>query len=119
MQRRGASGPLSFVFFLLLANLAFNAHTAAQNKPGTPEFGVKEHYTKYEYRVPMRDGAHLFTSVYVPKDSSRPYPFLIDRTPYSVGPYGVDQYRTQLGPSSDFDKAGYIFVFQDVRGRYM
>ena len=67
----------------------------------------------------MRDGVHLFTSVYVPKDSSRTYPFLIVRTPYSVGPYGVDQYRKQLGPSPDFDKSGYIFVFQDVRGRYM
>jgi putative CocE/NonD family hydrolase len=91
----------------------------AQNKADTPEFSVKEHYTKYECRIPMRDGARLFTSVYVPKDSSRAYPFLIDRTPYSVSPYGVDQYRTQLGPSFDFDKAGYIFVFQDVRGRYM
>ncbi len=48
-----------------------------------------------------------------------PTPFLIDRTPYSVGPYSVDQYRTNLGPSPDFDKSGYIFVFQDVRGRYM
>ncbi len=67
----------------------------------------------------MRDGVHLFTSVYVPKDSSHPYPFLINRTPYSVAPYGVDLYRKQLGPSPDFDKAGYIFVFQDVRGRYM
>ncbi len=92
---------------------------SAQTRPDTPEFDVKEHYTKYEYRIPMRDGVHLFTSVYVPKDGSRPYPFLIDRTPYSVGPYGVDLYRTQLGPSPEFDKAGYIFVFQDVRGRYM
>ena len=83
------------------------------------DFDVKEHYTKYEYRIPMRDGVHLFTAVYVPKDSSHTYPFLIERTPYSVGPYGVDQYRTRLGPSPDFDKAGYIFVFQDVRGRYM
>src|SRR5262249_8342147 len=47
------------------------------------------------------------------------YPFLIDRTPYSVAPYGVDLYRTALGPSPDFDESGYIFVFQDVRGRYM
>ncbi len=103
---------------LLLLAVAVTAGFA-QNKPDTPEFNVKEHYTKYEFRIPMRDGAHLFTSVYVPKDISRSFPFLIDRTPYSVGPYGVDQYRTQLGPSSDFDKAGYIFVFQDVRGRYM
>jgi len=91
----------------------------AQNPPDTSEYDVKEHYTKYEYRIPMRDGVHLFTSVYVPKDSSRSYPFLISRTPYSVAPYGVDLYRAQLGPSLDFEKAGYIFVFQDVRGRYM
>jgi uncharacterized protein len=91
----------------------------AQNKPDASEYSVQEHYTKYEFRIPMRDGVRLFTSVYVPKDSSHAYPFLIQRTPYSVGPYGVDQYRTQLGPSPDFDKAGYIFVFQDVRGRYM
>jgi putative CocE/NonD family hydrolase len=91
----------------------------AQNRPDASEFDTKEHYTKYEYRTPMRDGVRLFTAVYVPKDSSRAYPFLIDRTPYSVGPYGVDQYRSQLGPSPEFDKAGYIFVFQDVRGRFM
>jgi uncharacterized protein len=104
---------LMFFFFALV--LRFHA----QNRPEEPEFDVKAHYTKYEYRIPMRDGVHLFTSVYVPKDDSHAYPFLIDRTPYSVGPYGVDQYRTQLGPSPDFDKSGYIFVFQDVRGRYM
>ena len=91
----------------------------AQNRPDPPEFNIKEHYTKYEFRIPMRDGVHLFTSVYVPKDASRAYPFLIDRTPYSVGPYGVDLYRERLGPSPEFDSAGYIFVFQDVRGRYM
>ena len=104
---------------LISFTLVFATFLIGQNRPETSEFDVKEHYTKYEFRIPMRDGMHLFTAVYVPKDSSHSYPFLIDRTPYSVGPYGVDQYRTQLGPSPDFDKAGYIFVFQDVRGRYM
>src|SRR5579863_5838630 len=104
---------------LLLFILAVTAGLLAQNRPDALEFDVKEHYTKYEYRIAMRDGVHLFTSVYVPKDTSHPYPFLINRTPYSVGPYGVDLYRMQLGPSPDFDKAGYIFVMQDVRGRYM
>jgi uncharacterized protein len=80
---------------------------------------VKAHYTKYEYRIPMRDGKKLFTSVYVPKDTSQPFPILMDRTPYGVGPYGEDQYKTNLGPSDEFEKAGYIFVYQDVRGRYM
>ena len=41
----------------------------------------------------------------------------MDRTPYSVGPYGEDQYRTSIGPSEAFERAGYIFVYQDVRGR--
>jgi putative CocE/NonD family hydrolase len=104
-------------FFLMLALLA---SVSAQNKPDdTREFDVKEHYTKYEYRIPMRDGVHLFTAVYVPKDSSVRHPFLLNRTPYNVGPYGVDNYRKRLGPSTDFDKSGYIFVFQDVRGRWM
>jgi putative CocE/NonD family hydrolase len=92
----------------------------AQEKTSAPEEDyVKAHYTKYEYRIPMRDGVHLFTSVYVPKDTSQIYPFLIDRTPYSVAPYGADQYKKSLGPSDEFEKAGYIFVYQDVRGRYM
>ena len=104
---------------LMLVILVFAANLAAQSKPEAPEYAIKEHYTKYEYRIPMRDGVRLFTSVYVPKDGANAYPFLIDRTPYSVRPYGVDLYRTRLGPSPEFDKAGYIFVFQDVRGRYM
>jgi uncharacterized protein len=123
MQRRN-SVLLPSVLLVLLTNLllpnriSFNA--AAQSRPDAPpEFSIKEHYTKYEYRIPMRDGVHLFTSIYVPKDSSKTFPFLIDRTPYSVRPYGVDQYRRTLGPAPEFDKAGYIFVFQDVRGRYM
>jgi uncharacterized protein len=104
---------------LVVAVLLGAAGALAQTKPDSPEFDVKEHYTKYEYRIPMRDGVHLFTAVYVPKDSSQSYPFLINRTPYSVAPYGVDQYRARLGPAAEFDKAGYIFVMQDVRGRYM
>jgi uncharacterized protein len=96
------------------------AATVAQSRgDAQPEFDVAAHYTKYEYRIPMRDGVHLFTSIYVPKDASKTYPFLINRTPYSVGPYGVDHYRKHLGPSDEFERAGYIFVNQDVRGRYM
>jgi len=106
------------LFWLGIAVAAY-ARVQAQARPEAPEYEVKEHYTKYEYRISMRDGVRLFTAVYVPKDSSHSYPFLIDRTPYSVAPYGVDQYRTQLGPSREFDKSGYIFVFQDVRGRFM
>ncbi|MCI0390744.1 MAG: CocE/NonD family hydrolase [Acidobacteria bacterium] len=80
---------------------------------------VKARYTKYEYLIPMRDGVRLFTAVYVPKDKSQKYPLLITRTPYSVAPYGVDNYRTSLGPSPGFENDGYIFIYQDARGRYM
>ncbi len=80
---------------------------------------VKSHYTKYEYRIPMRDGVRLFTAVYVPKDAAERYPILLTRTPYSVKPYGADAYAAQLGPSEQMAKAAYIFAEQDVRGKYM
>lgn len=81
---------------------------------------VKARYTKYEFRIPMRDGKRLFTAVYVPKETDKVrYPILFTRTPYGVGPYGVDRYRSSLGPSSLFGKDGYIFAYQDVRGRWM
>jgi uncharacterized protein len=80
---------------------------------------VKSQYTKYEYRIPMRDGKKLFTSVYVPKDDSKRYPILLMRTPYSVQPYGIDRYKSDLGPSPLFGKSAYIFAYQDVRGRWM
>jgi len=80
---------------------------------------IQAHYTKYEYRIAMRDGAKLFTSVYIPKDASQKYPIMLDRTPYSVSPYGVDTYKSSLGPSEKFAKEGFIFVYQDVRGCYM
>lgn len=80
---------------------------------------VRARYTKYEYLIPMRDGVRLFTVVYTPKDTSQPYPFLLTRTPYSVAPYGVDNYRASLGPSEHFEREGFIFVYQDARGRYM
>jgi putative CocE/NonD family hydrolase len=113
-QRRSFVSLSLFFFAVVLSAVLF-----AEDKSSVGGYDVKANYTKYEYRIAMRDGVHLFTSVYVPKDSSRSYPLLIVRTPYSVAPYGVDQYRKRLGPSPDFDKSGYIFVYQDARGRYM
>lgn len=80
---------------------------------------IRANYTKHEFRIPMRDGKRLFTAVYTPKDTSKAYPFLMTRTPYSVAPYGIDNYRPRLGPSEPYAKSGYIFVYQDVRGRFM
>jgi len=78
---------------------------------------TRAHYTKYDYRIPMRDGVKLFTTVYAPKDTSQQYPIVMQRTPYSVAPYGVDNYRQSVGPSDLFTKEGFIVVYQDVRGR--
>lgn len=80
---------------------------------------IRDHYVKQEHRIPMRDGTRLFTVVYSPRDTSQQYPLLLTRTPYSVGPYGADQFKRTLGPSAHFVKSGYLFVYQDVRGCYM
>ncbi|MEO1075882.1 MAG: CocE/NonD family hydrolase [Bacteroidota bacterium] len=79
---------------------------------------VRQHYTKSEHLVPMRDGTRLFTVVYAPRDSSRTYPVLLQRTPYGVGPYG-EEVKSSLGPSESLMRDGYVFVYQDVRGRLM
>lgn len=82
---------------------------------------IRANYTKYEYRIPARDGKLLFTSIYVPNDASasKRYPILMVRTPYTVAPYGADKYKTSLGPNADYEKEGFIFAFQDVRGKNM
>lgn len=80
---------------------------------------IRANYAKYEYRIPMRDGVHLFTAVYVPYDVSEKWPLLLFRTPYAVRPYGEDRYKTRLGPSAAFEKDKFIFVFQDVRGKHL
>jgi len=79
----------------------------------------RAHYTKFEHRIPMRDGARLFTAVYLPNDTSSTYPILMTRTPYSCVPYGADRYPGSLGPIREFVEEGCIFVCQDVRGRVM
>jgi putative CocE/NonD family hydrolase len=81
---------------------------------------VKEHYTKKEVYITMRDGIKLFTAIYTPKDASpqNKYPIMMQRTCYSVAPYGEEKYPARLGPSEYMMKEGYIFVYQDVRGRW-
>ena len=93
----------------------------AREKKNQAEY-FRQHYTKREYRIPMRDGVHLFTAVFAPKNRSHEYPILMRRTPYSLGPYGEDCYPEHpwyLGPCQAFADEGYIFVYQDVRGCFM
>src|SRR5690242_4681568 len=104
-------------FSVLLFVLPLGAQTPADTKKQL-EY-TRANYTKYDYRIPMRDGVRLYTTIYTPKDTSHPWPMLMQRTPYSVGPYGVDNYRPVVGPSEIAEKEGFIMVYQDVRGRYM
>ncbi len=108
-------------FWIVIALLVINPVVGVAQTPPDPELAaaIKAGYTKYEYRIPMRDGKRLFTAVYVPKDDSKQFPMLLIRTPYSVAPYGVDKYPDRLRPGPLFSEAGYIFVNQDVRGRWM
>ena len=123
---------LKFVFALLLS-LAFVAtNLFAQSQPKTTpaihrngrglnkedSAYIRDNYIKVEKLIPMRDGVHLFTSIYIPRDTSHKYPFILCRTPYSVSPYGASDFKTSLGPSELFIREGYIFVYQDVRGKW-
>jgi putative CocE/NonD family hydrolase len=106
--------PKKLLFAFLAAGFALDGQSTTQ----TTAAAVKAQYEKHEFMIPMRDGVRLFTIVYTPRDTSRTYPFLFQRTPYGNPPYGADDYRPVLGPSAEFTKEGYIFVYQDVRGKF-
>ncbi len=105
------------LFFFV--SFIFSICVFAQN-PADNTF-VKDNFIKNEVYIPMRDGVKLFTAIYIPKDISKTkkYPFLVQRTCYSVAPYGENEYKTFLGPNKFLMNEKYIFVYQDVRGRYM
>jgi putative CocE/NonD family hydrolase len=98
-----------------------SAEPAVQDGPSSDLESVDHSgsYEKREYRIEVRDGVELYTAVYLPRDTTRDYPILLRRTPYSCGPYGPDGFPRRLGPSSVMEEEGYIFACQDVRGRYM
>ena len=81
-------------------------------------------YAKREVMIPMRDGVRLFTAIYYPRDTAQRHPILMTRSPYGSRPYGADtlpgMFRNPTIPSvRSYLRARYIFVYQDVRGRYM
>src|SRR5215212_4577252 len=109
---------MRFRSLFLIAGLASFHCFAAETKDTDPGW-FAENYTKYEYKIPMRDGVRLFTRVYAPKDDSQPWPILLTRTPYALKPYGTANFPTNLvGSVRVFAKDKFILVTQDVRGRY-
>jgi putative CocE/NonD family hydrolase len=112
--------------FLLLAGFASTTLAAtAQVAPPTraqDSLFVRQHYRKLDRQITMRDGVKLYTILYVPQDADKahPYPIIMERTPYSAGPRGDNNYPLRgPGPSRELSQEGYIFVYQDVRGRYL
>lgn len=81
---------------------------------------IRDNYYKIERMVPMRDGAKLFTAIYIPKDTTEKHPILMRRTPYSAAPYGENNFPNFWDTYHRlYFRENYIFVVQDVRGRYM
>jgi predicted acyl esterase len=112
--------------FLLLAGFAGTTFgAAAQTTPPTraqDSLFVRQNYRKLDRQITMRDGVKLYTILYVPQDADKahPYPIIMERTPYSAGPRGETSYPLRgPGPSRELSQEKYIFVYQDVRGRYL
>ncbi len=109
--------PRVLLRLIVVLLLSFSRIDAAE-PADTNAVWLAEHYTKYEHRIPMRDGVRLFTRVYVPKDDSQAWPIIITRTPYALKPYGSDNYNDPAGSFRTLAKDTFILVTQDVRGRY-
>ncbi|WP_452596492.1 CocE/NonD family hydrolase [Pontimicrobium sp. MEBiC01747] len=113
-----------FKFSLVLVLLCFacdkkQSETAEVIEKPEVDTYVQDNYNKQEVAIEMRDGIKLHTTIYSPKDTSKEYPILMMRTPYSSKPYGEGKYKTKIGPNTHLMKEGNIIVYQDVRGRWM
>jgi len=106
--------------FLILIVLSFFLYTSCNSsKKNKEDTYVIDNYTKQEVTIAMRDGTKLHTTIYSPKDTTKEYPILMQRTPYSSAPYGNEKMKTKIGPNIHLMKEGNIIVYQDVRGRWM
>jgi len=103
---------------LRVAALAAAWALLAPVTPAQTPYDVKAHYVKRELYIPMRDGVKLFTIIYSPRAATERYPILMTRTAYGIAPYGTDEYRSVLGPNNEFAREGYVFVYQDTRGKF-
>jgi len=109
----------SFFLFLFIFSIASCNKSETKVEKEKVDTFVKDNYDKKEVTITMRDGIKLHTTIYSPKDQSKTYPILFQRTPYSCKPYGEDKFRKRIGPNTTIAKEGYIIVYQDVRGRWM
>src|SRR5919202_3977706 len=106
-----------FIFWLLSFTIV---QSFAQTPNVVDSVWIRTNYYKIERKIPTRDGVALFTSIYIPKDTTTAHPILMTRTPYSCAPYGEDKFRPYWNSyQRAYFHEGYIVVTQDVRGRWM
>src|SRR5271166_4148478 len=77
-------------------------------------FAQDSAFEKREAMIPTRDGVKLHTVIFIPRDASGPLPILLERTPYGV----IDEEKLLLARYPHLIADGYIFAFQDIRGRF-
>jgi putative CocE/NonD family hydrolase len=108
------------LFYSALILFFISISSVAQTPFSQDSSWIRDHYRKIENYIPMRDGVRLFTSIYMPTDSTEKHPILLTRTPYSCAPYGTENWRAFWDTHIKYYmREGYIIVFQDVRGRWM
>ena len=74
-------------------------------------------FDKQDVMVPTRDGVRLHTEIYTPRNAAAPLPFILERTPYGTA-NDAKGYSRALAAYDDMVREGYIFVVQDIRGRF-
>lgn len=109
---------MKYIIFILFVLGTINVWGQEKNTARDTIFTL-QNYNKIDRYITMRDGTRLFTTIYSPKDTSKKYPLLVCRTPYSVAPYGDNTFKIPVGPNRLFDQEKFIFVYQDVRGKYL
>lgn len=107
------------VIVLFVSIFASCKKTADTEQAEVSDTYVSDNYTKKEVDIEMRDGVKLHTTIYSPKDTSKEYPIIMQRTPYSSRPYGEGNFKEKIAPNIHMMKEGYIVVYQDVRGRWL
>ncbi|WP_075341895.1 CocE/NonD family hydrolase [Tenacibaculum agarivorans] len=108
-----------FLKVFLLSLCIMSCKTSKKEEAQKEDTYVQDNYTKKEVKITMRDGVKLHATIYSPKDTTKTYPILLQRTPYSCRPYGEDKFRKRIGPNPNLMKEGNIIVYEDVRGRWM
>ena len=105
----------SVAIFLAAAGFVLLPLFGAVPQRQRPDFSAL--FDKTEVMIPMHDGVKLHTEIYTPKDSAEPLPILFERTPYGISSPDKGM-SNMIYRYADMVPEGYIFAFQDIRGRY-